>query len=253
MDDNRKKALAQALGQIEKQFGKGSVMRMGDGQAARDIEAISTGSIGLDVALDLSIDLLANNDVSNQVTVFFVTDESIEPEHITGNASQQRKAAAVVDPSAAANDWADYSSTITVRPHEYFGPAGILNHMNYRLTIFRTGTNIKGRDLVGTLLIVATRNLYRVACIADIYKLDAFFDASVIDIKTGNNSFGQAHNCDRSVSVTFASGVYKLVFILYKLKNRHRRRQNEETRDSSSSLNCHFARHGSRRRAGHGR
>jgi recombination protein RecA len=53
MDDNRKKALAQALGQIEKQFGKGSVMRMGDGGAARDIEAISTGSIGLDVALGI--------------------------------------------------------------------------------------------------------------------------------------------------------------------------------------------------------
>ncbi len=53
MDDNRKKALAQALGQIEKQFGKGSVMRMGDGSAARDIEAISTGSIGLDVALGI--------------------------------------------------------------------------------------------------------------------------------------------------------------------------------------------------------
>jgi len=53
MDENRKKALAQALGQIEKQFGKGSVMRMGDGSAARDIEAISTGSIGLDVALGI--------------------------------------------------------------------------------------------------------------------------------------------------------------------------------------------------------
>ncbi len=53
MDDNRKKALAQALGQIEKQFGKGSVMRMGDGSAARDMEAISTGSIGLDVALGI--------------------------------------------------------------------------------------------------------------------------------------------------------------------------------------------------------
>ncbi len=53
MDDNRKKALAQALGQIEKQFGKGSVMRMGDGTASRDIEAISTGSIGLDVALGI--------------------------------------------------------------------------------------------------------------------------------------------------------------------------------------------------------
>jgi len=52
MDENRKKALAQALGQIEKQFGKGSVMRMGDG-VDRDIEAISTGSIGLDVALGI--------------------------------------------------------------------------------------------------------------------------------------------------------------------------------------------------------
>ncbi len=51
MDDNRKKALAAALGQIEKQFGKGSVMRLGDGTAARDIAAISTGSLGLDVAL----------------------------------------------------------------------------------------------------------------------------------------------------------------------------------------------------------
>ena len=53
MDDNRKKALAAALGQIEKQFGKGSVMRLGDSSSARDIEAVSTGSIGLDVALGI--------------------------------------------------------------------------------------------------------------------------------------------------------------------------------------------------------
>jgi len=53
MDDNRKKALAAALGQIEKQFGKGSVMRLGDGGTARDIEAVSTGSIGLDAALGI--------------------------------------------------------------------------------------------------------------------------------------------------------------------------------------------------------
>ena len=51
MDDNRKKALAAALGQIEKQFGKGSVMRLGDGGPAKDIEVVSTGSLGLDVAL----------------------------------------------------------------------------------------------------------------------------------------------------------------------------------------------------------
>jgi recombination protein RecA len=51
MDDNRKKALAAALGQIEKQFGKGSVMRLGDAPASWDVEAISTGSLGLDIAL----------------------------------------------------------------------------------------------------------------------------------------------------------------------------------------------------------
>ncbi len=53
MDDNRKKALAAALGQIEKQFGKGSVMRLGDSTTARDMEVVSTGSIGLDVALGI--------------------------------------------------------------------------------------------------------------------------------------------------------------------------------------------------------
>ena len=53
MDDNRKKALAAALGQIEKQFGKGSVMRMGDAAAARDIAAVSTGSLSLDIALGI--------------------------------------------------------------------------------------------------------------------------------------------------------------------------------------------------------
>ena len=51
MDDNRKKALAAALSQIEKQFGKGSVMRLGDAPAAWDVEAVSTGSLGLDIAL----------------------------------------------------------------------------------------------------------------------------------------------------------------------------------------------------------
>jgi recombination protein RecA len=52
--DDKQKALSAALGQIEKQFGKGSVMRMGDGSAAaRDIEAVSTGSLGLDIALGI--------------------------------------------------------------------------------------------------------------------------------------------------------------------------------------------------------
>ena len=53
MDDNRKKALAAALGQIEKQFGKGAVMRLGDAIASREFEVISTGSLGLDVALGI--------------------------------------------------------------------------------------------------------------------------------------------------------------------------------------------------------
>ncbi|HEX7369531.1 MAG TPA: recombinase RecA, partial [Rhodanobacteraceae bacterium] len=50
MDDNKRRALASALGQIEKQFGKGAVMRMGD-RTAEAIEVVSTGSLGLDVAL----------------------------------------------------------------------------------------------------------------------------------------------------------------------------------------------------------
>ena len=53
MDDNKKKALTAALGQIEKQFGKGTIMRMGDDAVARDIDVISTGSLGLDLALGI--------------------------------------------------------------------------------------------------------------------------------------------------------------------------------------------------------
>jgi len=53
MDENKKKALSAALSQIEKQFGKGSVMRMGDESAVRDVEAISTGSLTLDIALGI--------------------------------------------------------------------------------------------------------------------------------------------------------------------------------------------------------
>jgi len=52
MDDNKRKALASALGQIEKQFGKGAVMRLGD-HANEAIETVSTGSLGLDIALGI--------------------------------------------------------------------------------------------------------------------------------------------------------------------------------------------------------
>ncbi len=53
MDEDRKKQLSAALAQIERQFGKGAVIRMGDGAAVRDIEAISTGSLALDIALGI--------------------------------------------------------------------------------------------------------------------------------------------------------------------------------------------------------
>ncbi|MEW6445014.1 MAG: recombinase RecA [Pseudomonadota bacterium] len=53
MDENRKKALAAALTQIERQFGKGSVMRMGDSTASREVDVISTGSLSLDLALGI--------------------------------------------------------------------------------------------------------------------------------------------------------------------------------------------------------
>jgi recombination protein RecA len=53
MDENRSKALAAALTQIEKQFGKGSIMRLGESDVARDIEVVSTGSLGLDLALGI--------------------------------------------------------------------------------------------------------------------------------------------------------------------------------------------------------
>jgi recombination protein RecA len=53
MDENRKKALSAALSQIERQFGKGSVMRLGDTGSIPDIEAVSTGSLSLDIALGI--------------------------------------------------------------------------------------------------------------------------------------------------------------------------------------------------------
>ena len=53
MDDKRKRALGAALSQIERQFGKGAIMRMGDTKAVRDVDVISTGSLGLEVALGI--------------------------------------------------------------------------------------------------------------------------------------------------------------------------------------------------------
>jgi recombination protein RecA len=53
MDENKRKALDAALGQIDRQFGKGSVMRLGDSEISNDIQVYSTGSIGLDIALGI--------------------------------------------------------------------------------------------------------------------------------------------------------------------------------------------------------
>ncbi|MDQ5959254.1 MAG: recombination protein RecA, partial [Pseudomonadota bacterium] len=53
MDDNKAKALAAALAQIEKQFGKGSIMKMGEGAIESDLQVVSTGSLGLDIALGI--------------------------------------------------------------------------------------------------------------------------------------------------------------------------------------------------------
>ena len=52
-DDDRQKALESALSQIERQFGKGSIMKLGDENAIQEIEATSTGSLGLDIALGI--------------------------------------------------------------------------------------------------------------------------------------------------------------------------------------------------------
>src|ERR1700755_2467328 len=51
LNAEKAKALAAALAQIDKQFGKGSVMRLGQGEAVEDIQVVSTGSLGLDIAL----------------------------------------------------------------------------------------------------------------------------------------------------------------------------------------------------------
>jgi len=53
VDDNKKKALTAALSQIEKQFGKGAIMRMGDGSSIRNVDVVSSGSLALDVALGI--------------------------------------------------------------------------------------------------------------------------------------------------------------------------------------------------------
>jgi len=51
MSGDKQKALTAALAQIEKQFGKGSIMRLGDAEINQDVQVVSSGSLGLDIAL----------------------------------------------------------------------------------------------------------------------------------------------------------------------------------------------------------
>ena len=53
MDEKKQQALNAALGQIEKQFGKGSIMRMSDEGVVADVTSVSTGSLGLDIVLGI--------------------------------------------------------------------------------------------------------------------------------------------------------------------------------------------------------
>jgi hypothetical protein len=53
MDVNREKAIDLAVSQIEKQFGKGAIMKLGEGGIVKDVQTISTGSLGLDIALGI--------------------------------------------------------------------------------------------------------------------------------------------------------------------------------------------------------
>ena len=53
MDENKEKALKAALAQIEKQFGKNTIMHLGDETAKLDVDVVSTGSLGLDIALGI--------------------------------------------------------------------------------------------------------------------------------------------------------------------------------------------------------
>ncbi len=113
MDDNRKKALAVALGQIEKQFGKGSVMRMGDAGASRGIEVISTGSLGLDVALGIGgvpkgrVVEIYGPESSGKTTLTL---------HIVAEAQKQGGTAAFVDAEHALDP--DYANKLGVNINE---------------------------------------------------------------------------------------------------------------------------------------
>jgi len=102
-DTNRLKALGAALGQIEKQFGKGSIMRMGDAGVIRDIQVVSTGSLTLDIALGvgglprgrvveiygpessgkttLTLQVIAQAQIAGGTAAFIDAEHALDPEY----------------------------------------------------------------------------------------------------------------------------------------------------------------------------
>ena len=114
MDDDRKKALGAALGQIEKQFGKGAVMRMGDARAVRgDVRAISSGSLALDVALGIGglprgrVVEVYGPESSGKTTLTL---------HIIAEAQKAGGAAAFVDPDYAEAVGVDINDLLVSQP-----------------------------------------------------------------------------------------------------------------------------------------
>ena len=90
MDDNKAKALAAALQQIEKQFGKGSIMKMGDAEIDEGIQVVSTGSLGLDIALGvgglsgkttLCLQVVAEMQKLGGVAAFIDAEHALDPQY----------------------------------------------------------------------------------------------------------------------------------------------------------------------------
>ena len=81
--EEKAKALQAALAQIEKQFGKGAIMRLGEGEKAEDIQVVSTGSLGLDVALGVDLLNLAPKDLEKVIyfAAYMVTEVDEEGRH----------------------------------------------------------------------------------------------------------------------------------------------------------------------------
>ncbi len=127
MDDNKTKALAAALSQIEKQFGKGSIMRLGESDISKDIKVVSTGSLGLDLALGvgglprgrvceiygpessgkttLALSVIAQMQKQGGTAAFIDAEHALDP-HLRGQARRGRRAScSSPSPTTASRRW----------------------------------------------------------------------------------------------------------------------------------------------------